>query len=309
MFLLWGIIVSFLSGATSMSFAAAPEQFKVENKTGLFRQFYLYSSTPHPRGLVVMLHGCKTNAAEFDQGTEMSKYGAKYNLAVLYPEQSIYDNIDKCWNWFWGTENEIIAEGIRLVQNRYGLNRNNTFLMGMSAGAAQGSIMANEHRDLFSAALLHSGLQYLAATNLNDAQASLEHGSFTPYRQAARIGLQKNSSRVPIQFMVVYGDQDKRVDPKNSIENANELLELNRLIYLRNNATPMINITKGTSPAQGVKLGYFESYLTMNNAFIGSVIQVNGLVHEWSGGNPIQPRNNPNGPKVVDRFFTLLGIF
>ena len=303
----WGILLSLFVFATTESHASpslTPERFTLENKSGL-REFYLYSPSAKPSGLIVMLHGCKTSALEFDQGTEMSKYGSLHNYAVLYPEQNIFYNYDRCWNWFWGSENEIIAEGIRTVQLRYGLNRENTYLMGMSAGAAQGAIMANEHRDLFKAALLHSGLQYLAATNLNDAQASLEHGAFTPFDKAARIGLQRNRSLAPVRFMVVYGDQDIRVNPKNSLQTGQQLLALNQLIARYSQRPGLIDIRKSMNQVMKPMLSSAESSIFMDGAQIGSMIQINGLAHEWSGGNPIQPRNNPYGPKVVEKFFSL----
>jgi poly(hydroxyalkanoate) depolymerase family esterase len=303
----WGILFAFLALATSTSFALpalTPERFTLENKSGI-REFYLYSPSAKPSGLVVMLHGCKTSALEFDQGTEMSKYGAIHNLAVLYPEQNIFYNYDRCWNWFWGSENEIIAEGIRTVQMRYGLKRDNTFMMGMSAGAAQASIMANEHRDLFKAALLHSGLQYLAATNLNDAQASLEHGAFTPYETAARVGFQRNRSLQPVQFMVVYGDMDRRVNPKNSQETAHQLLALNQLLAKYDQRPGTIDIKKSVYSPTKPMLDAYEVSIYQDRTILGSVIQINGLAHEWSGGNPVQPRNNPYGPKVVEKFFSL----
>jgi len=304
----WGILFAFLALATSTSFALpalTPERFTLENKSGL-REFYLYSPSSKPSGLVVMLHGCKTSAYEFDQGTEMSKYGALHNLAVLYPEQNVFYNYDRCWNWFWGTESEIIAEGIRTVQLRYNLNRENTVMMGMSAGSAQAAIMANEHRDLFKAALLHSGLQYLAATNLNDAQASLEHGSFTPFDKAARIGFQKNNSLAPVRFMVVYGDQDTRVNPKNSLQTGQQLLALNQLLARYDQRPGIIDVRKSSTTANKPMLSFLESSIFMDGSQIGSVIQINGLAHEWSGGNPVQPRNNPYGPKIVEKFFSFL---
>ena len=303
----WGILISSFVLAITGSHASAstdPERFTLENKSGL-REFYLYSPSAKPRGLVVMLHGCKTTALEFNEGTEMSKYGEAHNLAVLYPEQNVFYNYDRCWNWFWGTESEIIAEGIRTVQMRYGLKRENTYLMGMSAGAAQGAIMANEHRDLFKAALLHSGLQYLAATNLNDAQASLEHGSFTPFDKAARIGFQRNQSLEPVRFMVVYGDQDVRVNPKNSLQTGQQLLALNQLIARYSQRPGLIDIRKSTNPAMKPMLSSAETSIFMDGTQIGSIFLINGLAHEWSGGNPVQPRNNPYGPKVVEKFFSL----
>ena len=269
-----------------------------------FRDFYLYNvPSGHPAGLVVMLHGCKTDASEFNEGTEMSKYAVEKNLAVLYPEQSVLANMDRCWNWFWGTENTIIAEGVRQVQERFHLNRDHTYLMGMSAGAAQAAIMANCNRDLFSGVLIHSGLQYLAAENIDDAQTSLQNGSYTTAIDAAKRALECESNNKPVRFMVVYGTADLRVNPINGKQAADEMLKLNELLAHKSHAPAVVTTTDKDVAATAPLLSYHEQDLFIDGALTGTVLEVNGLAHEWSGGNPIQPRNNPNGPNVIELFF------
>lgn len=50
--------------------------------------------------LVVMLHGCQQNAAEFAQGTGTSVHAAKGRGAVLYPEQPLRAHPQRCWKWY-----------------------------------------------------------------------------------------------------------------------------------------------------------------------------------------------------------------
>lgn len=296
----WGIILFLL--VSNAANAATPELFKVATPTSGVRDFYLYSPAK-PSGLIVMLHGCKTTAAQFDQGTEMSKFAAAHHMAVLYPEQSVIANYDHCWNWFWGTETSVIAAGIQQIQKRFHLKSEQTYLMGMSAGAAQAAILANCHRGLFTKVLLHSGLQYLAASDLTQANDALQKGAFTDAGKAAILGLNCSASLKPIEFMVVHGTSDLRVNPINGVQAATQLVKLNQLIALKNHQATELTAHLQTVPASQGKLGYTRQHLMIAGKEIGSLIQIEGLVHEWAGGNPVQPRNNPNAPNVIELFF------
>lgn len=300
---IWGLFLIGMTSAIAPAHALTPEHLTIFSVTGA-RDFYLYTPKgKKPKGLIVMLHGCKTNAAEFDQGTEMSAYATAKNYAVLYPEQNVLANYDHCWNWFWGTETPIIAEGIKEIQVRFNIDRSHTFLMGMSAGAAQGAILANCNRDLFSGVLLHSGLQYLAATSLDDANAALTHGAFTTAKDAAQTALTCNFTKDPMQFMIVHGTADPRVNIINDEQNVNELNLLNQLLAHESHSAGILATSSSTVPANGLKLGYAQTTYSIDGVQTGIFLKVEGLAHEWSGGNPVQPRNNPNGPKVVDLFF------
>jgi len=46
--------------------------------------------------LVVMLHGCEQNAADFAAGTHLNQLAAAKGYAVLYPEQSLRAHPNRC---------------------------------------------------------------------------------------------------------------------------------------------------------------------------------------------------------------------
>lgn len=261
--------------------------------------FTLNLPVGQPKGLVVMLHGCKTTAKEFDEGTEMSRFALSRGLAVFYPEQSVFANVDRCWNWFWNLETDWLTWEVSAIQKQYHLNRNQTVLMGMSAGGAQASILANCSRHLFSKVLIHSGLSYLAAQSLSEAEEALLKGSRLDPHEAARTGFYCNPSQEPIEFHVVHGDRDLRVIPLNADQTADEFLELNRLLFRSHGVNTHPRIIVKEVPGSSSRLGFQETDFYLNDQFIGKKVIIHLLAHEWSGGNPIQPRNNPRGPNIA----------
>ena len=58
------------------------------------------SAADRPRGLVVMLHGCKQDPDDFAAGTGMNAVAEAHGLMVAYPAQTGADNASSCWNWF-----------------------------------------------------------------------------------------------------------------------------------------------------------------------------------------------------------------
>jgi len=67
------------------------------------RDYKLYvppQAGSRPLPLIVMLHGCTQNADDFAAGTDMNRLARVHGLFVLYPEQSVQANPQRCWNWF-----------------------------------------------------------------------------------------------------------------------------------------------------------------------------------------------------------------
>ena len=52
------------------------------------------------RPLVVALHGCKQQAADYDDETGWIKLADRHQFALLLPKQQEVNNMSKCFNWF-----------------------------------------------------------------------------------------------------------------------------------------------------------------------------------------------------------------
>jgi len=53
----------------------------------------------HGWPLIVMLHGCHQSATQFAQATRMNHLAEKKGYAVLYPQQSLGIQQQRCWRW------------------------------------------------------------------------------------------------------------------------------------------------------------------------------------------------------------------
>ena len=54
------------------------------------------------RPLVVALHGCRQQAADYDQETGWERLAETWQFALLLPEQKRANNVFRCFNWFNG---------------------------------------------------------------------------------------------------------------------------------------------------------------------------------------------------------------
>ena len=57
-----------------------------------------YRGQPLP--MIVMLHGCTQDPADFAAGTRMNEAASGHDFLVLYPAQAHNANPSRCWNWF-----------------------------------------------------------------------------------------------------------------------------------------------------------------------------------------------------------------
>ena len=55
--------------------------------------------SPRP-ALVVVLHGSMQSAANYDRGAGWSTLAERYGFALLMPEQSRRNNLNRSFNWF-----------------------------------------------------------------------------------------------------------------------------------------------------------------------------------------------------------------
>lgn len=258
------------------------------------RDYRLYVPTSgKPRGLVVMLHGCKQNAEDFATGTTMNKVAEANNMLVAYPTQTHQANPSQCWNWFRPDDQSrdrgeplIIAELTRAVMADYGIT-SEVFVSGLSAGGAMAAVMAATYPELYEAVGIHSGLPYRSASDVNSAFAAM--------RGELRASKQRLSpSRVPRQI-VFHGGRDHTVAPAN----AEALLQAAAAAHGKTERLDReFNLNS--------KRVSHTEFLGSDGVPRAETWMIDGAGHYWIGGDPKGSYAKPEGPSAsreMMRFF------
>jgi len=121
--------------------------------------------------LVVSLHGCHQDAATYS-GNGWKDLAEKWNILLLYPEQSQSNNPLGCWNWFRAEdiargrgEAASIRQMIAVMLDKYPIDENRIYIEGLSAGGWMAAVMLACYPDLFAAgATIAGGPAFCAVT-------------------------------------------------------------------------------------------------------------------------------------------------
>ena len=179
------------------------------------RDYLLYRPavpTASPAPLLLMMHGCTQDAADFARGTRMHVRAAAERYTVVYVTQPASANGNKCWNWFQadhqrrdGGEPALLAElAIHLAESG-NVDRDRVFVAGLSAGGAMALNVAQLYPEVFRAVGAHSALPPGSAHDLPSALSAMRAGAIAG--RAAPRG-------VPV--IVLHGDRDTTVHPNNA---------------------------------------------------------------------------------------------
>ena len=263
-----------------------------------------------PLALVVMLHGCTQNPDDFAAGTEMNDAALAQGFFVLYPEQSLQMNPQRCWNWFKHNHQQrgrgepaLLAGMARSVMASHAIDPRRVYVAGLSAGGAMAAILGDTYPDLFAAVGVHSGLAAGSASNLPSALSAMHNGGMD-YGQAA--------SGMPT--IVFHGDADATVNPVNGdqVINAstgdNATVEQQKRPAATASATPD-GLPRTAEAAKSAAAGR-TSTLRLYRAASGQVVAehwlVHGAPHAWAGGNSKGSYTDSRGPDATAemlRFF------
>lgn len=257
------------------------------------RDYRLYVPATHqPRGLILMLHGCKQNAEDFAIGTAMNDVAEAQGFLVAYPAQAQSANPSSCWNWFRREdqsrgrgEPHILAEMTRAISAEYGISTSKVFVAGLSAGGAMAAVMAAAYPGLYAAAGIHSGLPCGAARDVQSAFAAMR-GDVRP--------ITRKHAQMP-RLIVFHGTSDPTVAPRNA---ALLMAEAQDAFPA---AKPVIRSFKtGTRNVEHTELRGADGSPQAECWMIA------GAGHCWSGGDPSGSYAKPEGPaasKEMMRFF------
>ena len=266
------------------------------------RRYRLYvpaSAGEGLRGLIVMLHGCTQNPADFAAGTGMNAVAEENRLVLVYPAQTNRDNQMACWNWFrpgdqtrGAGEPAIIAGLTESIRAEFGIPRDRVFVAGLSAGGAMAAIMGETYPDLYAAIGVHSGL---ASGSANDVPSAFRAMQGQGVAAEEHFGSCGNENGAVPRVIVFHGGADSTVHPANAGR-----------IVARRAGDPSRLLRSEHAPEAGVR-GYTRLVLPGDDgAPVLECWMVDGAEHAWSGGHPSGSYTDPRGPNAsaeMVRFF------
>ncbi len=255
------------------------------------RRWHLYSPPGQRPGqrlpLLVMLHGCKQDAAGFAASTRMNRLAASQRFLVLYPAQDRLANPQGCWNWY-GTdagraqaEAALILQAIDTVCQRHGADSQRVVVAGLSAGASMAALLASRHPARFAAVVMHSGVPPGTAHSTLSALRAMQGRRSTP--PLAATATSAAAGWPPL--LVIHGTADGVVSPHNAEAAARVWAAAAGAL-----AGPTRQVQRGQRRAMQV------TDFKRRGQTMATLALVLGLGHAWSGGAAGQPFSDALGP-------------
>lgn len=143
---------------------------------GLRAHIFVPDDLPAGAPLVVVLHGCKQDAAGYDAGAGWSTLAERHGFALLFPEQQPANNPNGCFNWFDPAqtargrgEAAAIAEMVGTMVAAHRLDSARVFIGGLSAGGAMTAVMLATYPELFAGGAIIAGLPFGTARTVPQA--------------------------------------------------------------------------------------------------------------------------------------------
>lgn len=241
------------------------------------------------RPLMVMLHGCGQDAKGFAMSTRMNRVAAREGFLVLYPEQDLLANGQRCWNWFdtrsgraYG-EAELIMKAIDQVCLFHAVDRSRIALAGLSAGASMAALLVTRHPDRFKAVVMHSGIPPGTAHSTASAIGAMHGLRATKALTAAPFIAAPRVSWPPL--LVIHGGRDTVVSSHNGRAAAQVWADA-----VGASAGKTRSLQRGQRHAMSV------TDFKRRGQQVARLVEVAGLGHAWSGGAANQPFSDANGP-------------
>lgn len=253
-----------------------------------------------PAPLLLMLHGCTQNPADFATGTRMNALADRHGVLIAYPAQTPRDHGARCWNWFrrqdqqrGAGEPSILAGIVADISADHRVDPQRVYVAGLSAGAAMAVILGHTYPDVFAAVGAHSGLPFGAAHDMPGAFAAMQGRSTPPRNRAGATG---DTRAMPT--IVFHGDADRTVDCSNGRAIVQESVEASAGAA----PTPL----QSTQASAGGRTYTRETYGETSGPTLVEHWNLHGGGHAWSGGDPAGSHVDPAGPDAsaeMLRFF------
>lgn len=179
--------------------------------------------------LVVVLHGCNQDAHGMMRLSGWNKLADENGFIVAYPEQKGTNNVNRCFNWFYGKDTELdkgevasIHQVVEHMKAKYPVDEKHVSITGVSAGAVMAVTAASLYPGDYSAVASYAGGPYGSGNIISGVGSMFGWVDRKPWEWARRVRLANGGYRGEYPKMVILqGTDDIVCNPKN----ANELVE------------------------------------------------------------------------------------
>jgi poly(hydroxyalkanoate) depolymerase family esterase len=256
-----------------------------------------------------MLHGCQQSATQFAEGTRMNRLAEDKGYAVLYPQQMMTVQAQRCWRWHerstqqGGGETIALAGLIGDVCERHMIDRCRIYACGLSAGAGMAAVLAMNHPELIAAVGMHSGPVFGAGHTPMGALHVMRHGAAAQSDAAILDVLERRVEPMPsMPAILIQGDGDQVVRPINQQQLTRQWLQLNGLPD-----GPATRVTVKPASRGGRRNPHEIHDYLIGRKVVLRVVRIAGLGHAWSGGDPALRFNAEAGPEASRMMLEFLG--
>jgi poly(hydroxyalkanoate) depolymerase family esterase len=193
------------------------------NPGGLAGQVYVPDTMVAGAPLVIVLHGCTQNAADFADAAGWFALADRHGFAVLLPQQQRANNFTLCFNWFksgdirrgQGEAASIMAMTASATA-RYDIDTERVFITGLSAGAAMAGAMLATYPEHFAGGGLIAGMPHGTATSVMMAMLQMRTATReTAVQLGERIHQASNNKGRWPKISIWHGSVDPVVTPDN----------------------------------------------------------------------------------------------
>lgn len=272
--------------------------------------------------LVVMVHGCNTNAAEQQAASAFEPVADRHGFVVLFADHDQRENEalgthpGRCWRFYSpadahrgiGDPADIVAQ-TRMVARNWSINRSRVYVVGMSSGGMMTSTLGATYPEVYAAIGVVAGCGYGAgAACLLEAYHETDPSS----REAQAAHREQAERARAVPMIGIHGDADDVIPPaagpgtvRQWVRTANLALSgtERRPVRLRPTAVRVVR------PPHGRDYEIADHHSRQTDCLVARRVTIHGMGHYWPGG-PSDPgvakwtdHTAPSGAALVWNFF------